>query len=598
MRHGGVQFRQHPRAGAVLAEEVLEAARPVRRTDAGGSVGAAVVVCEHAIGNRTQRVVVVQHVHRFQARCAGVVRERAVEVAEILMREDVGHDDVPDLNRIQRDADDHRHARIIRRAVGNVLRQRNAVDDFIAVAIHRAVRDVAENGEEVVFRRQLVLGLHPDVINLAGLGVGVHHKFHAAAAQRRAVEHAAGRHRAVEAVGNRQRRKHQQIGIRRHIQVNVRLRPRGVGRRVGEDAHARHRKRRRQKRRKSGVGGDADGSVAADHAIVGHDVKMPLVGHAQNIHAGGAPNGVGAEGNRVGGDQRRGRADELVHVRLVRQRYVGDVLVAGRIGDDAGVRDRERSRRGADAADDQRVILHDIRREHARRIGVIVTVRLRGDGVHVHAPAEDRDGVVGAQIRRNDDALDIVDRIRHDRVRGAFRRVEKGARRNVVAVINDLVRRVVQVGHDEFEIVDELDGGGGIARRIRPRDRDAQRLRVAFDRDEERVAVAGGQRVGRTLVLDENGGWSRAAEHGRAVRRQRIGQIDQAPALVVDRAVDLQIIRAGGPRAVDEHRLEQRRAGIGHRAVIDEKVLQQRQHARHVRRRHAGAGLEAVIRPQ
>ena len=76
-------------------------------------------------------------------------------------------------------------------------------------------------------------------------------------------------------------------------------------------------------------------------------------------------------------------------------------------------------------ADHQRVILHHVRRIDTRAIGRAgEEVRLGGDGVDVDLAADDRDGVVGADRLRNEDVLDVVDRVHAHDVRRVFRRVE------------------------------------------------------------------------------------------------------------------------------------------------------------------------------
>ena len=108
------------------------------------------------------------------------------------------------------------------------------------------------------------------------------------------------------------------------------------------------------------------------------------------------------------------------------------------------------------------------------------------------------------------------------------------------------------------------------------------------------LAVAGGQRIGGTLILNESR--TRHVELIGDSGLQGGRQIDQAPASGVYRFFRLKIIKCHvGARAVDEHRLEQGRAGQ-RMPLVGEKVLHQRQHARHVRRRHARAGFVAVIR--
>ena len=70
----------------------------------------------------------------------------------------------------------------------------------------------------------------------------------------------------------------------------------------------------------------------------------------------------------------------------------------------------------------------------------------------------------------------------------------------------------------------------------------------------------------------------------------------QPPAFVVQRVRHREFVIARKPRAVDRHRLEQRRAGQEVQRVR-EKILHQRQHAGHHRRGHARAAFVAVIRP-
>ena len=106
------------------------------------------------------------------------------------------------------------------------------------------------------------------------------------------------------------------------------------------------------------------------------------------------------------------------------------------------------------------------------------------------------------------------------------------------------------------------------------------------------MAVARRQRIGWTLINEETGaGRIQLIRHS---RQQRIRKVDQAPALEIDRIGDGKCVVARRARAVDQHRLQQCRAGRRLQCVREE-ILHQRQHARHVRRRHARPGLVTVI---
>ena len=324
---------------------------------------------------------------------------------------------------------------------------------------------------------------------------------------------------------------------------------------------------------------------------------MPLVRHADRHHAVRTPNRVGAERQRVRAQQRRIRADKLVEQRRVRGRDQCDQLVARRIGADAVVRHGERVRHFAFAHGNyQRVILHDVRRILARRV-----VRLRGDGIDVDAAAKHGHGIMARQQRRQQNVFDVVDRVQIRRIVRVPRLAETEVRRNVVAEINITG---VHIGDDEIQIVDQLDRGGGIAGRVRPHQRRLQleilreRVRIRVDRHRVSMAVAGRQRCARILVRKEARTFGRGAagRNGRdAAHRHAALDVVQAPALKVDAVRDRQPVIGHRPRAVDEQCFHQRRAGR-EAELVGEIILDQRQHAGHIRRRHARAGFIAVVR--
>ena len=225
---------------------------------------------------------------------------------------------------------------------------------------------------------------------------------------------------------------------------------------------------------------------------------------------------------------------------------------------------------------------------------------MRGDGVDVHRTRDDGDRIVGSQRGREIDVLNVVDEIQIRQTVRVPLNIEIRAGLDVVAEINQRRGRVVQVCDDQVQVVHQLDAGGGISRRISPDQRHAQRLvlRRVGNLHIDGAAVTGGQRIGGTLVIEQHGArlTNRQVEDRLRVRkrrRQTVGQADQAPALIVDRVLNLQVIDGvDRTRAVDEQRLHQRRA-VGDLLQL-EKFLHQRQHAGHRRGRHARAEFVTI----
>ena len=301
-------------------------------------------------------------------------------------------------------------------------------------------------------------------------------------------------------------------------------------------------------------------------------------------------------GHAVGADQGRVRADLLVAEHLaknIRTRIAELVGHDGQVGEvrriDSWILHQLEAggHLAVAGGNHQRVILHDV-------------VGLRGDGVDVDRARDDGDRVVRAQLGREVDVLDVINQVK---IRQSVRiplDVEVRAGLDVVAEIHQRIGRVIEVGDHEIQIVHELDAGGGIAGRIGPDQRQSHRLILSgvghlnFDR----AAVAGGERVGRALIKHQHGqgGTDGRTDDGGLIgerRRNAVRQVDQTPALIVDRVLHLEVIPAADrARAVDHQRLHQRRAV---RDLLQlEKFLHQRQHPGHGGRRHARAGFVAV----
>ena len=176
LRKGIVHFRQLPEADALLAAKIVQRAGTVRVHGVGRAAVDAVVVDEQLRGiHRAEAVVVIEH------GVLSAVAHRAEEVAEIFVREGVGHDDALHFNRLQREAEDVANAGMRVVAVRNVDWHVDAVNIDVAVGVLRAERLVAEHRDETKLAGHLILTLHADVINLVRLRIREGHKLRAAA---------------------------------------------------------------------------------------------------------------------------------------------------------------------------------------------------------------------------------------------------------------------------------------------------------------------------------------------------------------------------------------------------------------------------------
>ena len=315
---------------------------------------------------------------------------------------------------------------------------------------------------------------------------------------------------------------------------------------------------------------------------------MPLVRLANRHHSVGTPDRVRPQRHRVGAQQRRTGADDLVVQRSVGGGHHRDVLSARGIADNSRVGHAKRVGHFPLAhRNHQCKILHHV-------------VRLGRHRVHVHTAAHHRHGIICAQQGRNEDVFHVIDRIEIGQAVRIPRQVVANVRRNIVAKVHGAIIDVtgVQIGDDQVKIVDQLDGRGRIPRRIGPDQGglQSQILRVGrrIQRHDKRVAVAGGQGVGRVLVHKE-------ARTGRAklirqtARRHRALDVALPPALIIDRVGHGDAIITHRPAAVEQQRLHQRRTGRLCQPV-GEVILNQRQQAGHLRRRHARAGFVAIVR--
>ena len=461
-----VHHDQRPLAVDAVADELSQASRAVGFSKTKNRVGSGVLIDGLLRDVAVAESVVVQH-----GRLGPVVSQGAEQVAEIFMGDDVRDGDAAHLHvgcrhRIRRDRNRPGQRRA---AIGNDGRRGKSREGVVAVVEWKQ----AEQRRQRVLRRQMILGLDADVINLVRQRVAQDDLLKAAAAQRFAGQ--------IHRVGLQR----QQIRIQAHIQIYVRLEPRGlVGEHRVRHSHPRRREINRQRRGEQRVG---EGRRVRD------DVEMPLVRLAQRDQPvrGDQRHDVRADHGRVGSDPLFaqhlaedvgiGRAKLVRHHRGVRE-----------VGRDTARILHQRQPRGqlpVPAGDHQRVILHD-------------AVGVRGDRVDVDGTPDDGDRVVRAQRGREENIFHVVDEVEIGQAVRVPLGVEVCARLDVVAEIDQRVGRVVEVRDHQVQIVHQLDAGGRVAGRIGPDQRHAHWLvlRGVGHLHHDRVAVPGGQRVGRMLV--------------------------------------------------------------------------------------------------
>jgi len=175
------------------------------------------------------------------------------------------------------------------------------------------------------------------------------------------------------------------------------------------------------------------------------------------------------------------------HQRLVIGNHGGTGIKADRIGNEPIA-----------AGDHQGIILANI-------------IGLRGDGIDVHPASHHRDRVVLAELRINPhgwrkvNILDIVHHVQVGDQIGIPRLVKLHAGSDVIAVVNEV--RVVEIGNNQIQVVDELNAGNRIAGRVGPDKRDAQGIPPGGGRQRNFIGagLAGCQRVGGILVNHDHG---------------------------------------------------------------------------------------------
>ena len=165
--------------------------------------------------------------------------------------------------------------------------------------------------------------------------------------------------------------------------------------------------------------------------------------------------------------------------------------------------------------------------------------------------------------------------------------VRRAAGHGVGAAENIAVVGHPAQGHLEIEIVHQRRAGGGAARRIRPGQRHAHRLRRIGNKTAEHARLAAGSEV----ILG-----NLVAQHARHPVEGG-AEIHLAQALIRRRQRVVGVVAREVARGVHQKRLGHRRTGRGIARIqseVDEILAQQRTGAGHRRRRMAGAGGDRV----
>ncbi len=352
-----IHVGHQPLANGLFASEVHQTARPIRalRRLAVWQERIAlftIVVNEPGVLHGQVGRVIVQRRH------VGAVLQGSDEVAHQLMGENIRHDHPANGNRAHRDPEGLRHSRILRVTIHQVGGHGEPAQGQVAKFILTAKWLLADDSQDRILRRALVLGLHANVEGVDGpWGVRDYNRFGATHSER------------LPGIGDGNRRKIRQATIGGDVQVDIRLLARRILRVGLIHPHARDGEVRRQEREERGVR-----VVLADRVIC-EDVKVPLVGLPQGDLAGSVIDAVRAEQRRAGPHVLV--LQDAAHIRLGLHEHVRDLRYQG-FGHKyvRGASHLERIRYGAVAAgNDQRVILHHV-------------VRVRRDGVYVHAPPE------------------------------------------------------------------------------------------------------------------------------------------------------------------------------------------------------------------
>ena len=268
----------------------------------------------------------------------------------------------------------------------------------------------------------------------------------------------------------------------------------------------------------------------------------------------------------------------------------------GRPADILG-RGHDRVRRGGIGRQGHHEVLNDV--------GAILEILnlARGQGVDVHPAGYHLNDVLAGQRRFEHHALHIVDRIENGvghtnlhHFEGIGARTTRGVS-GPGQVVADEHLTGDRVGHDEVQVIDQLEAGGRVARRIGPNQCEVKgtRGRHLVGGELQAQQLAGPRAEFAREARQLHNGPVGAGQAYAAVEGAR--QTGLAPARIVHHRAEIRIIKVGrGAGTVDEQRLVGRRCDVPRQVEAGPlpEFLDLGEHAGNSRGRHTGARQKPI----
>ena len=515
-----------PGTGAAETRKVEQGgARTIRRL-AAAEANARNVIVETRDRTRNKGVacsVIADGAPVVDGHAVARVDERPLKVEEVVVEERLGEGDVPgDAGRTGAEITDD--AGRIRSTIRNDPSTDGRHEEAVPIGPQDMEGLVAASNHQFELTGLLILGLHTDVVDLAiGGRIGDLDALFEPL-QRRPVRR-----------GQRGCLKIGQTGIGGHVEVQIgseQTIPQTIAG-TTRSAGARQIGRRSDDEFDVLTIGQARGRRSLGIEEVGEDEEMPLRGLTRRATDQRRLRTHTRCRNRdaIGGHDR----DGLRLNRTKSARGVGDVLRRGDHGVFGSGIGRKRHHE----------ILHDV--------GAILEVlQLTGsNGVHIHPTGHHVDDVLAGQRGLEHHAFHVVHRVIHrightglhhlDRVRA-----RPGGRVAVAAqIIADENLSGDRVGDHQIQVVDQLQTGGGIARRIRPDESEMEGSRgghlIGGELQSQRLAGTGGEFTGKTGQFNDRS--VGAGQADTAVEGPR--QAGLAPSRVVHHRAEVGRIKRG-----------------------------------------------------
>ena len=569
-----------PGTGAAETRKVEEGgARTIRRL-AAAEANARNVIIETRDRTRDKGVacsVIADGAPVVDGHAVARVDKRPLKVEEVVVEERLGEGDVPgDAGRTGAEITDD--AGRIRSTIRNDPATDGRHEEAVPIGPQDMEGLVAASNHQFELTGLLILSLHTDVVDLAiGGRIGDLDALFEPL-QRRPVRR-----------GQRGGLKIGQTGIGGHVEVQIgseQTIPQTIAG-TTRSAGARQIGRRSDDEFDVLAIGQARGRCRLGIEEVGEDEEMPLRGLPRRATDQRRLRTHTRCRNRdaIGGHDR----DGLRLNRTKAARGVGDVFRCGDHVVFASGIGRKRHHE----------ILHDVG-------AILEMLHLTGsNGIHIHPTGHHVDDVLAGQRGLEHHAFHVVHRvihrIGHTRLHDLDRVGARPAGRVAVAaqIIADEDLSGDRVGDHQIQVVDQLQTGGGIARRIRPDEGEMEGSRgghlIGGELQSQRLARPGGEFAGKTGQFNDRS--VGAGQPDATVEGPR--QAGLSPSRVVHHRAKIGRIKRGrGAGAVDEQRLVGRRCNVLWQADTGPlpEFLDLGQHAGNGRGCHAGARQEPVPR--